>query len=196
MSNDPTQPAFWEPRYQAERMPWDFGGVPRALSDFLRHQRPAGRVLVPGCGSGYEVALLAQHGWDVTAIDFSPTAVERARASVGPALAERIVLGDFFAYPFSHGSFQAAYERTFLCALPPAQWPLLAARLAALLAPGALLFGFYFFGAKEDGPPFGCEAGEDERLFGGDFELLTNEPVSDSLPLFAGRERWQVRRRR
>ena len=36
-------------------------------------------MLVPGCGSGYEVALLAEWGFDVTGLDYAPAATERTR---------------------------------------------------------------------------------------------------------------------
>ena len=42
-------------RYAAGKTPWDFGGVPSALKSFLERSSVRGRVLIPGCGSGYEV---------------------------------------------------------------------------------------------------------------------------------------------
>jgi hypothetical protein len=41
-------------------MPWDFGGVPVFLE---KHYGP-GRVLIPGCGSGYEIEAFSSAGWD------------------------------------------------------------------------------------------------------------------------------------
>ncbi|HZP59341.1 MAG TPA: methyltransferase domain-containing protein [Opitutaceae bacterium] len=196
MPEDPNQPEFWNRRYDDARLPWDFNGVPADLSRFLAAGQAHGDVLIPGCGSGYEVAAFAAAGCRVTAIDFSPPAVDRARAHVGPVLADRIVLGDFFTHPFSPASFDLIYERTFLCALPPARWPLIARRLGELLKPGGRLVGFFFFGDKDDGPPFGLAAGEAGHLFDSAFTLETDEPVADSLPLFAGGERWQIRRRK
>ena len=199
MPENPASPQFWNPRYVAGRTPWDFGGVPAALIRYLdQHPGRGKRALVPGCGSGYEVAALAHAGYAVTAIDFSPPAVARARANVGAALAGRIVEGDFFTYEFADAPFEFVYERTFLCALPPALWPKIVARTAALLKPGGTLAGFYFFGEKDDGPPFGLAVDEAEKLFTAEFELVADEavPPAESLPLFAGKERWQERRRR
>ena len=59
--NDSTEAAFWDQRYEAEKMPWDFQGVPAALIHFLKTTEP-GRVLVPGCGSGYEIAAFLEAG--------------------------------------------------------------------------------------------------------------------------------------
>ncbi len=52
---DSTRPDFWTSRYVAGKTPWDFGGVPAALKSFLTRSSAPGRVLIPGCGSGYEV---------------------------------------------------------------------------------------------------------------------------------------------
>jgi SAM-dependent methyltransferase len=199
--NVPTRPDFWETRYAANRTPWDFGAVPAALQRYLAAHPGANsnlHVLIPGCGSGYEIAAFAGAGYRVTAIDFSPTAVAHARANVGPALAECVVEGDFFTHDFAAAPFDLVYERTFLCALPPELWPKIVARTAALLKPGGVLAGIYFFGDKDDGPPFGLAADEPPQLFDDRFIRVADAPVppAESLPLFAGRERWQERRRK
>jgi SAM-dependent methyltransferase len=199
MSQDPTAPGFWNTRYAAGTTPWDFGGVPAPLARHLAaHPGRGASVLIPGCGSGYEVVAFASAGYRVTAIDFSPPAVAKARATVGAALAARIVEGDFFAHAFAEAPFDFIYERTFLCALPPAWREKIVARLATLLKPGGTLAGLYYFEATDDGPPHGLAPGEAERLFEARFQLERDAPVppAESLPLFAGHERWQERRRR
>ena len=40
---------------------------------------PIGRALELGCGTGANAVCLAKHGFEVTAVDSSPTALERAR---------------------------------------------------------------------------------------------------------------------
>jgi SAM-dependent methyltransferase len=198
MTDRPTDPRFWNERYASSRTPWDLGGVPAALMRFLaKHPGHGKRVLIPGCGSGYEVAPFAHAGYAVTAIDFSPPAVARARARLGPTLGDHVVEGDFFSHDFADAPFDLVYERTFLCALPPELWPKIIARTASLLKPGGTLAGLYFFGEKDDGPPFGLAPGEPAKLFGPQFVMVADEPVpaAESLPLFAGHERWQERRR-
>ncbi len=54
---------------------------------------PAGRALDAGCGHGAETLWLATRGWEVTAIDFSASALAHGRAmadALGPSVAERI----------------------------------------------------------------------------------------------------------
>jgi hypothetical protein len=68
--------------------------------------------------------------------------------------------------------------------------------MAELLPQGALLAGFFFLGATPKGPPFGIERAELDVLLTPYFDLIEDEPVSDSIPVFAGRERWLTWRRR
>lgn len=52
-----------------------------------------GRALDAGCGHGAEALWLAGHGWEVTAVDFSATALEHARSrarALGPAIADLV----------------------------------------------------------------------------------------------------------
>ena len=199
MTDDPTARAFWNVRYEAGTTPWDQGGVPAPLARHLAaHPGHGARVLIPGCGSGYEVAAFTQAGYRVTAIDFSAPAVARARSTVGSALAPRILEGDFFAHPFADAPFDCVYERTFLCALPIERRETIVARTAALLKPGGKLIGIYYFGDSDDGPPFGLAPSDPVRLFDPSFQLVRDEPVvsEESLAFFAGHERWQERIRR
>lgn len=198
MADSPTRPNFWNTRYEAGRTPWDAGGVPPALARYLdAHPGNGAAVLIPGCGSGHEINAFREAGYRVTAIDFSPAAVARARAAVGPA-ADCVVEGDFFTYDFPAAPFDLIYERTFLCALPPDWWPRIARRTADLLAPEGAWVGIFLFGPKEDGPPFGLAPDEPATLFDPFFHLVVDQPIPahESLPLFAGCERWQERRRR
>src|SRR5215475_11768977 len=94
-SSDSAHPDFWTTRYASGKTPWDFGGVTAALKSFLARSSVPMRVLIPGCGSGYEVQAFHAAGYDVTAIDFSSAALDQAKKVLG-ALAERIVFGDFF----------------------------------------------------------------------------------------------------
>lgn len=191
---DPSLPAFWDHRFKAGVTPWDRGRVPDQLRAFAQCQERPLRTLVPGCGSGWEVRALAEAGWDVTGLDFSAEAIAAARAVAGHH-AHRLTLGDFFN--FEPGApFEAIYERTFLCALPRRRWPDYAVRVAALLVPGGLLAGYFFFADEPKGPPFGTSLAALHALLDPCFALEDDRDVGDSIPMFQGRERWQVWRRR
>jgi SAM-dependent methyltransferase len=191
---DPADPEFWELRYGARFAPWDAGQVPAQLLAFVRASPSPRRVLVPGCGSAWDVRCFAEHGWDVTGIDFSRLAVEEARRILGPHGA-RVREADFFA-PIAGAPFEVVYERAFLCALPRRMWGDWARRMAEVVAPGGLLAGFFFFDAGERGPPFPLHGQQElDALLGGSFERLEDAPGADSIDVFRGKERWQVWKR-
>ena len=190
---DPLQPGFWDERFARGFTPWDRGAVPAELRRFVAGcERPL-TVLIPGCGSGYELAWLMEQGWDASAIDFAPEAVARAKRVAG-RWDERVLEADFFAWEPAR-PLDMVYECAFLCAMPPAMWPRIAARWAELLRPGALLAGFFYFGDKPKGPPFGIARERLEALLADGFECIENRPVEDSIPVFAGKERWMAWRR-
>ena len=187
-------PDHWEILYREQRTPWDAGGVPGPLTEFLGEAPPQGRALVPGCGSGYEAVALARAGLEVTAIDFSAAAVKRA-TEVTHGWPVSVLQADFFEVEFP--GFDLIYERAFLCALPPelrARW---AAKCAELLCPGGLLLGLFFTDPEAvDGPPFGVAQDKLAELLTAAFELRVDAASEGSLPAFIGRERWQIWERR
>jgi SAM-dependent methyltransferase len=187
---DSTKPDFWEQRYLSGRTPWDFQGVPPALVDFLRRTPGTGSVLLPGCGTGYEVRAFHESGWRPLAIDFSPAAVKHAREVLG-LLAPSVRQADFFVDDLG-GPYDLIYERTFLCSLPPDRWPDYINRMANLLRPGGVLAGLFYYGSDPEGPPFPLDATRAGGLFA-PFDLRIDRavPAGQSLPLFAGLERWQ-----
>jgi len=193
----PSQPEFWNSRYLKDDTPWDFEGVPADVRTFLKKKGKGAKVLIPGCGSGHEIAAFADAGYDVTAIDFAPFAVERARRMVGPELAKRVLLGDFFQYDFPSEAFDVIYERSFVCSLTPDRRHAYRDRMAQLLKYRGLLIGYYYYNKPvlSEGPPYGFAWSTADDLFAQYFILVKDDPVNDSLPLFAGRERWQERRR-
>lgn len=192
---DPASPDFWEMRYQAAFTPWDAGAEPARLREHIAEHRPAGRVLVPGCGSGHDVRFLAEAGLDVLGIDFSRAALDAALPVLGP-FANRLRQADFFG-PGLEGPWSLVYERAFLCALPRRRWEDWGRRVAELVEPGGLLAGLFYFDAGDRGPPFPLH-GENElaALLDGTFSRTADLPVDDSIAVFAGKERWQVWERR
>jgi SAM-dependent methyltransferase len=182
-------------RYRDGVTPWDAGGVPARLLEYVATLEGRLRILVPGCGSGYEVALFAQRGHDVRGIDFSDEAVERARRLLG-RLADRVEKADAFALEAK--PFDLVYERTFLCALPRERWPQWSAKIRTLVRPGGTLAGFFYFNDNERGPPFGISAARLHELLDEGFAAVDDMPVpaEQSVAVLAGKERWQVWQRR
>lgn len=71
----------WDERYAAATQVWS-----SAPNEFVAEELaglPPRRALDLACGEGRNAIWLAQQGWQVTAIDFSPVAVNRGRRLAG-----------------------------------------------------------------------------------------------------------------
>lgn len=77
---DPELVERWDARYRQERRPaWDTGRPASELKRMVEQKvlRPC-RIVELGCGSGVNAVYLAKQGFEVTAIDVSPTALQAA----------------------------------------------------------------------------------------------------------------------
>ncbi len=190
----PEHPDFWCKRFGQGVTPWDAGRVPEDFAAFITAQATPMNTLIPGCGSAWEAGFLAMHHWPVTALDFSPVAIDTARSLLGTSPVD-LVCADFFQWQPAR-PLDLIYERAFLCALPRKLWDDWGKRIAELLPSGGLLAGYFFVCEQLKGPPFGIQPAQLDALLTPNFGCIADKPVNDSIPIFAGRERWQVWRRR
>jgi len=186
----------WEQCYNEGNTPWDKGMPSPPLVDWLARRKLRGRVLVPGCGSGHDVAHLRAHGAEAIGLDLAPSAVARAR-TVYPAHADHFVLGDLFAVPNEWGGgFDAVVEHTCLCAMSPELRIRYREAVLTLLKPGGLLVGVWYINPEmdpgESGPPFGIDVESLDALFGEHFLPIEDYVPRVSYPGREGRERVRV----
>ncbi|HEX2856900.1 MAG TPA: class I SAM-dependent methyltransferase [Propionibacteriaceae bacterium] len=76
-------PADWDKRYASSDRIWS-GEPNHALTREVGALTP-GRALDVGCGEGADAVWLARHGWEVSAIDPSKVALERAQRAAADA---------------------------------------------------------------------------------------------------------------
>jgi SAM-dependent methyltransferase len=168
---------FWQQRFEQRHTPWDRGApspqLQRWLDDgSLAAAAAGGRIAVPGCGAGHEVAELAAAGLDVVAIDYARAAVELTNARLaGRALRAEVVEADVLAW-HPAAPLAAVYEQTCLCALHPDHWTAYAAQLQRWLRPGGRLFALFMQMPREAaaqgeivGPPYHCDINAMRALF-------------------------------
>ncbi|KAH8821087.1 thiol methyltransferase-like protein [Xylogone sp. PMI_703] len=178
--------AKWDELWNENFVPWDRGVPNPALIDFLDERQDLlgslasnsrKKVLVPGCGKGYDVLLLASRGYDAYGLDYSEKALEEARkvekefagkgiyeakSGVQPGKITWLV-GDFFKDDFlrpvtGEHKFDLIYDYTFLSALPPSLRPAWSKRFVELLAPQGRVVCIEFPTYKAPstgGPPWG-----------------------------------------
>lgn len=105
--------ARWDDRYQNGELPWETGGPSTELQRVIRDEAVAPcRAVDLGCGTGTHAVWLAQQGFDVVGVDFSPTAVDRARRRAAQAgVAARFEVADVLALPDLGGPFAFFFDR-------------------------------------------------------------------------------------
>jgi len=104
--------ADWEDAYREGTPPWDAGKPHAELAHVLDQYRLRPQtVLEIGCGTGADAIVLARRRFEVTAIDCSPIAIERARmrAEQHGALLH-LVLGDVFEFANTSAQFDLVYD--------------------------------------------------------------------------------------
>lgn len=126
-----------------------------------RDALPPGRALDLGCGSGIDTVYMAQHGWDVTGIDYEERAIAdakaRARAAgVNPHLIRGDVtrlstlgIGDAFTLLLDVGCFHT---------LPKKLRDTYVQEVTAVASPAATLLMFAFGGIPGTAPRAEVEA--------------------------------------
>jgi SAM-dependent methyltransferase len=178
--------APWEgaDRVELRRLVADGRCAPATL---CRPGAEAARAIDLGCGAGGVSLELAEAGFRVTGVDFSPVALRKARAAAEQkGLGEdrvRFVRGDLTAgaVPGVEAPFDLLVDYGTLDDLPGPGRQAMAEYVAALARPGARLFLFAFSGLPQDLPRFsfsgpsrsfpGILPGEVEALFGARFHV-------------------------
>jgi SAM-dependent methyltransferase len=78
--------------YRLGFTPWDNHPLAQSLRNLVEGNGspalPAGNALDVGCGTGDSSIYLTQHGWHVTGVDFTPEALQKARAKARAAKAD------------------------------------------------------------------------------------------------------------
>jgi len=106
--------SHWDQRYEKGDTPWETGKpsseLQRVVAEVLI--KPC-RVIELGCGTGASAVWLAGLGFDVTAVDLSPLAIEQARRRADEAGARvRFLVADVLNPPSElTGPFDFVFDR-------------------------------------------------------------------------------------
>ena len=169
--------------------PWEIGVRPE-LSELVKSGRvtPAEypRVLDLGCGSGDNDVFLAQQGFDVVGVDFTPIALTRAEkriADAGVGERVRLIAGDVTgpALLADEPGFDLVLDFGTLDDMKPEGRAAMAANIHRLTRPGGVVVFWCFYSDKAELPRFKfngvskmhtvVEPGEEDRLFGDAFDI-------------------------
>ncbi|MEC7486961.1 MAG: methyltransferase domain-containing protein [Verrucomicrobiota bacterium] len=165
----------WNKAYDIGETPWDKGYASPALNAFLGSYPLTGSVLVPGCGTGHDVRLLAAQGVEVVGMDIAPNAIRKAKAFL-PTGKEYYELGDFLQFDSSHyGVYDWVVEHTCLCAIDPLERPAYVRALKKALKPSGQYLAVLFREVRDptsNGPPYPISRQQCDALFGDAFEMV------------------------
>ncbi|WP_328994325.1 class I SAM-dependent methyltransferase [Kribbella sp. NBC_01245] len=161
-ANDPT--GWFDRLYVAAGqgeavVPWDRGGPNPALVEWIEKVRPTGeRALVVGTGPGWDAEFVGSLGFETTAFDISPAAIEAVRAA-HPDSPVHYQVADLLNPPAEwRQSFDFIVEIYTVQSLPEDLQPAATANVSAQLAPGGSLL--VIASARDepvqpvDGPPW------------------------------------------
>lgn len=130
---------MWDERYAASDQLWS--GRVNPVLEAEAAELSAGRALDAGCGEGGDAMWLAERGWNVTAIDVSTVAVNRANVEwkrrgirAGAAMFKQRDLSEWSPPVRGFGLVSAQYLHVF-----PEVRDVIYQRLADAVEPGGLL---------------------------------------------------------
>ncbi len=146
----------WEHRYQEGTTRWDLGQPAPAFVDLFQSgetPRP-GSVVVLGAGRGHDARLFAQHQFDVTAVDFAPSAVAAMahEAELTGIPLHPLQRNIFDLVPEFENQFDYVVEHTCFCAIDPSLRPAYVTLVAQLLKPQGELLAVFFTHGRPGGP--------------------------------------------
>lgn len=185
MPLDVNLPDKWEADYERKSDGWDLGGPTPVFKRLAASGRfKPGRMAVPGAGRGHDAREFARHSFDVTAIDFTPYAVQEMQRLADPNAPIKILQHDLFALPTElDASFDYLLEYTCFCAIDPKRRTDYADLVSRLLKPGGIYIDLAFpLDGRPGGPPYAVAESEVFDLFNErGFNLLSREKPADSI---------------
>ena len=109
----PRDQAGWDQRYIEGDLPWDSGAPDLHLACVIAaYGIKPGRALDIGCGTGTNAIWLAKQGFDVTGVDLSKTAIERAESKRAKEDVDcRFLVADFLLEQIPGAPFDFVYDR-------------------------------------------------------------------------------------
>ncbi len=178
---------YWSSKYIESNMGWDVGEITAPLKAYFDQLTDKSlRILIPGCGNGYEAEYLHNLGFDVTVIDLSEHPLSNLKKRCPNFSSEKLVQSDFFEF---NGSFDLIIEQTFFSALNPNLRNDYVKQMHKLLAAGGKLIGLLFnIDLFDDHPPFGGNLELYKPLFDPYFSFTVFEESYNSIEPRQGNE--------
>jgi SAM-dependent methyltransferase len=166
--------------------PWDGHPLSTKLHELVEgtDALPPGAALDVGCGTGDSSIYLAQHKWQVTGVDFTPKALDKARTKARAADATvNFVHADVthLRQAGINGPFQVIVDNGCFHGMSDGDRDLYVQEMSAAAAPGARLLMIAFEPGAGVGPA-GVDQPEIERRFTPAWALLSADDEPRWMP--------------
>jgi len=169
--------SFYNITYRYFRAPWDIGPRKELVELVESGRLKPCRVIDLGSGTANNCIFLAQHGFDVTGVDFAHSAIELGHKRAAEAgVKVNFIQDDLTNLRHVNGTFDLLVDYGTLDDLQPKQRELYMRNVLPLTRAGSLflLYCFEWTPRWWERPFFyslACEPGEIERRFGQYFEI-------------------------
>lgn len=187
------EPSFWNEKYKKNESNWDLNSPNPVFVDLIKRKElfSTGKLLIAGCGKGYDAVAAAKEGFDVTAVDFSSFAInftkelaDKNSVSVSLFEADIFELDNIYAT-----QFDIVYDYVTYCAINPERRKEYARKISSLLKnDGKLLAILFPVENREGGPPYRISVIEFYKNFSEFLKLEFATKNINSIKPRAGRE--------
>lgn len=191
---------FFRAAYLFGFKPWDSGVPPPELVAVIEGNESLkpGRALDLGCGTGTNCVYMAQHGWEVTGVDFVPRAIGMAKHKAeAAAVSVRFLVGDVTRLPeLGIGSgFDLLFDLGCFHSIPDDRRDSYVEGATKVATPGAtmLMFGFIRSGGRSRPGPRGLTRTEVADRFSSGWEVVE---ATQGRPMLGADTFWYTLRRK
>ena len=191
--NNEDDPKFWENIYIDNDAGWDLGGPTPVFVKISSIIKPK-KICIIGCGKGYDAVMFAKNNFDVTAVDFAPSAVNSLKSLAKKnKVTINVLEKDIFSLNNQYdNSFDYVIEQTCFCAIHPNRRIEYEKLVFRMLKTNGKLIGLWFPLDKDindGGPPYGTTVEEVKSLFKDGWMLESEEFPKESIKSRISREK-------
>ena len=175
-------PDFWEDIYKRNDIGWDLNG-PTPIFEKIANKLKPGRVIILGSGRGYDAIIFSKLNFEVTAVDFAPSAInyleklcKRNNVKVNAVQSDIFSLGKYYDNYFDY-----IIEQTCFCAIDPKRREEYERLVYHILNSNGYLIGLWYPLDKaiiDGGPPWGISISDLKNTFEKRW-IITKESFSE-----------------
>ena len=162
-------PDFWEDIYKRNDIGWDLNG-PTPIFEKIANKLKPGRVVILGSGRGYDAIIFSKLNFEVTAVDFAPSAInyleklcKKNNVKVNAIQSDIFSLGKYYDNYFDY-----IIEQTCFCAIDPKRREEYERLAFRILNSSGNLIGLWYpldKAIEDGGPPWGVSRSNLKNIF-------------------------------